>query len=82
MIDKVDLKFLFKNKALTLFYLTKKFKNKINIPEFLFFKKNELKKNINIYQVLKKFNNNLLGLNKTENLSTMSFYCKQILKNL
>ena len=53
---KFKKKFLFKNKALTLFYLTKKFKNKINIPEFLFFKKNELKKNVNIYQVLKKFN--------------------------
>lgn len=36
----------------------------------------------NIFElVLKKFNNNLPGLNKTENLSTMSFYCKQILKN-
>ena len=53
---KFKKKFLFKNKALTLFYLTKKFKNKINIPEFLIFKKNELKKNINIDQVLKKFN--------------------------
>ncbi len=51
----LEKKLLFKNKALTLLYLKKKFKSKINIPEFLFFKKKELKDNDKINLILKKF---------------------------